>query len=139
MIYDISSRKNWSVKICKSKKHIGHTNSLFELFCEYNLFDTTSIEDTNAAIVNTYSLPVCTFTLYYFVLIESSLCYTSYIYFVMASGNAADVNPLKRQRQNSSFNMSSDLSKLNAGRFAPKDLSLRDVSPRDVSRLLIMW
>lgn len=31
----------------------------------------------------------------------------------MASGNAADVNPLKRQRQNSSFNMSSDLSKLN--------------------------
>lgn len=31
----------------------------------------------------------------------------------MASGNATDVNPLKRQRQNSSFNMSSNLSKLN--------------------------
>lgn len=31
----------------------------------------------------------------------------------MAPGNAADVTPLKRQRQNSSFNLSSDLSKLN--------------------------
>lgn len=84
------------MKICKLKKYIGYINLLFELFCEYNLFDIILIEDINVVIVNIYLLFVCIFILYYFVFIEFLLCYILYIYFVMVFGNVVDVNLLKR-------------------------------------------
>lgn len=69
-------------------------------------------EDRTAAIENIYSLPVSTFIYTVFHCVHNDLyC----ICFAMASGNAANnhVNPFKRQRQNSTFIMSSDLYKLN--------------------------